>query len=89
MNRVKKPGKPSIYPLEFIKTQGTIIERFADSAFYATLPNGKKTVAFLEKKQMFLNDKITHGDKVALTICPSDFNRARIDAIEGIEGIEA
>ena len=69
----------SAYPSEFIKAKGSIIERFAQTAFKATLPNGKITVAFPEEKNKHLADEITPGDTVALTICPSNMDRARID----------
>ena len=43
-----------------------------------TLPNGKETVAFLQKKEAHLADIIKPGDRVAVTICPADLDRARI-----------
>lgn len=67
------------YPSEFIHTKGTIIERFAETAFRASLPNGKTVIAFLEQKNAHLQDEITANDIVALTICPSNMDRARID----------
>lgn len=73
-------GKQS-YPSQFISTQGTVTGRLAETAFRAILPNGKETVAFIEKKNAPLRDLIKPGDIVALTICPSDFDRARVDAI--------
>lgn len=69
------------YPSMYIETEGTIKERFAETAFKAELPNGKITVAFVEKKNEHLKDVICPGDKVKLTISPADFDRARIDAI--------
>lgn len=70
----------SIYPSAYVHTQGTIIERFAETVFKASLPNGKVAIAFVEKKKAFLRDELSPGDRVELTICPSDFDRARIDA---------
>lgn len=73
-------GKQS-YPSQFISTTGTVTGRLAETAFRAVLPNGKETVAFIEKKNAPLRDLIKSGDVVALTVCPSDFDRARVDAI--------
>ncbi len=68
----------SKYPSLFITTQCTIIERFAETAFHATLPNGKITVAFIQKKEEHLKDIIQPGDLVKVSISPADFDRARI-----------
>lgn len=73
-----------IYPSEFIEVVGTIVERFAETAYKAELPNGKVTVAFIEKKNEHLKEVLQSGDKVKLRISPADFDRARIDAkVEG------
>lgn len=69
------------YPSNFIQTEGTVTGRLAETAFHAVLPNGKQTVAFVEKKNAPLRDLIKPGNVVALTICPSDFDRARVDSI--------
>lgn len=69
------------YPSNFIHTKGKVTGRLAETAFNATLPNGKETVAFVEKKNAHLRDRIQAGDTVALTVCPSDFDRARVDGI--------
>lgn len=66
------------YPSQYIDCICTINERFAPTAFHATLPNGKKTVAFVQLKEAYLLEVIKPGDKVAVTICPADFERARI-----------
>ncbi len=68
----------SLYPSQFIDSVCTIRERFAPTAYHATLPNGKETVAFLQKKEAHLVDIIKPGDRVEVTICPADFDRARI-----------
>ena len=68
----------SSYPSQYVDAVCTIIERFAPTAYYATLPNGKKTVAFIQKKEEALLELIRPGDKVNVTICPADFDRARI-----------
>ena len=68
----------SLYPSQFIDSVCTIRERFAPTAYHATLPNGKETVAFLQKKEAHLTDIIQPGDRVVVTICPADFDRARI-----------
>lgn len=67
------------YPSEFIVVTGIIIERFAETAYRAELPNGKVTVAFIEKKNEHLKELLKPGDKVQLTLSPADFDRARID----------
>ena len=68
----------TLYPSQFINAICTIRERFAPTAYHATLPNGKETVAFLQKKEAHLADIIRPGDRVVVTICPADFERARI-----------
>lgn len=71
----------SSYPSQYIDCTCTIIERFAPTAFHATLPNGKPTVAFVQRKEAHLLDVLKPGDRVLCTICPADFERARIRAI--------
>ena len=66
------------YPSQYISCTCTIKERFAPTAFHATLPNGKDTVAFVQLKEAHLLDVIKPGDQVEVTICPADFERARI-----------
>ena len=66
------------YPSQYISCICTIKERFAPTAFHATLPNGKDTVAFVQLKEAHLLDIIKPGDQVEVTICPADFERARI-----------
>ncbi|MBR5522182.1 MAG: hypothetical protein IKV82_01770 [Akkermansia sp.] len=73
-------SQPS-YPSQYIDSVCTIRERFAPTAFHATLPNGKETVAFVQKKEAHLLDFILPGTKVNVTICPADFDRARIRSI--------
>lgn len=71
----------SSYPSQYIDTLCTVQERFAPTAYRATLPNGKSTVAFVQKKEAHLLDIIRPGDQVCVTICPADFDRARIRSI--------
>lgn len=71
----------SSYPSQYIDCTCTIIERFAPTAFRATLPNGKPTVAFVQRKEAHLLDVLKPRDRVLCTICPADFERARIRAI--------
>ncbi len=66
------------YPSQYIDCVCTIRERFAPTAYRATLPNGKETVAFIQRKEAALLDIIRPGDRVVATICPADFDRARI-----------
>ncbi len=66
------------YPSEYIDCVCTIRERFAPTAFHATLPNGKETVAFVQRKEAHLLEVIQPGSRVLVTICPADFDRARI-----------
>ncbi len=73
-------SQPS-YPSRYIDSVCTIRERFAPTAFHATLPNGKHTVAFVQKKEAHLLDIIKAGDRVLVTICPADFDKARIRAM--------
>ncbi len=69
------------HPCNYVETIVVIVERIAPTAFKATLPNGKQTVAFVEKKNAHLRDVLRPGDRAQVTICPADFERARIDAI--------
>ena len=66
------------YPSQFIETTCTVHERFAPTAYRATLPNGKPTVAFVQRKEAHLLSILCPGDQVRVTICPADFERARI-----------
>lgn len=68
------------YPSQYIDAVCTIDERFAPTAYHATLPNGKRTVAFVQRKEAWLLDVLRPGDRVQVTICPADFDRARIRA---------
>lgn len=70
----------SSYPSQFIDCIATIRERFAPTAYRALLPNGKETVAFVQKKEEVLLSVLQPGDRVRVTICPADFDRARIRA---------
>lgn len=71
------------YPFYTVQAVAVIVERIAETAFRATLPNGKPTVAFVEKKNAPLRDVLQPGDRVAVTICPADFDRARVDGLAG------
>lgn len=71
----------SSYPSQYIDAVCTIQERFAPTAYHATLPNGKQTVAFVQRKESHLLSVIKPGDRVLVTICPADFERARIRSI--------
>lgn len=71
------------YPSQYVDCICTIIERFAPTAYHATMPNGKQTVAFVQKKEEHLLAVIHPGDKVQCTVCPADFERARIRNIVG------
>lgn len=70
-----------IFPPEFIHCTGVLEDRFSSTAFHAVLPNGKKTVAFVEQRDFALLPLLSTGDRVNLTICPADFDRARITAL--------
>ena len=71
------------YPSQYVDCICTIVERFAPTAYHATMPNGKQTVAFVQKKEEHLLAVIQPGDKVQCTVCPADFERARIRSIVG------
>lgn len=70
-----------IFPPEFIHCTGILEDRFSSTAFHAVLPNGKKTIAFVEQKDFELLPLLSPGDCVNLTICPADFDRARITSL--------
>ncbi len=72
---------PTAYPSQYIDCICTIRERFAPTAYRATLPNGKETVAFVQKKEAHLLDVLHPGSRVAVTICPADFDKAHIRAL--------
>lgn len=71
------------YPSQFVDCTCTITERFAPTAYHATLPNGKLTVAFVQKRESHLLESLKPGDRVQVTICPADFDRARIRGMAG------
>ena len=71
------------YPSQYVDCICTIVERFSPTAYHATMPNGKQTVAFVQKKEEHLLAVIQPGDKVQCTVCPADFERARIRNIVG------
>ena len=48
-----------------VQAVAVIVERIADTAFRATLPNGKTAVAFVEKKNASLRELLKPGDRVA------------------------
>ncbi len=76
---MKSPRSQSAsYPSQYIDCICTIRERFAPTAYHATLPNGKETVAFIQRREAGLLEVIRPGDRVVATICPADFDRARI-----------
>lgn len=68
----------SSYPSQYIDTCCTLQERFAPTAYRATFLNGKPTVAFVQKKEAHLLEVLQPGDCVRVTVCPADFERARI-----------
>ena len=73
--------RPALYPSTYITTTGVLQEKISPQAYKALLPNGKESLAFLEKKAAHLQDKLFIGARVELRICPADFDCARIDAL--------
>lgn len=69
------------YPSLFIDTCCTLQERFAPTAYHATFPNGKRTVAFVQRKEEHLLKVLKPGDRVRVTVCPASFDRARIRSL--------
>ncbi len=65
-------------PPEFIRVTGLLEAPCAALAFHARLPNGKRTIAFVEQRDEELMAALAPGCRVSLTICPADFERARI-----------
>ena len=72
------------YPSQYIDCICTIQERFAPTAYHAVMPNGEPTVAFIQKQEEHLLSIIKPGDKVLCTVCPADFERARIRSVAGV-----
>lgn len=66
------------YPSQYLDCICRIRERFAPTAYKALLPNGKETVAFVEKKEARLLEVLRPGSRVIVTICPADFDKAHI-----------
>jgi len=66
------------YPSQYIKCICTIEERFAPTAFHAILPNGKRSVAFIQKREEALLSQIQAGSRVLVQFSPADFDRVRI-----------
>lgn len=77
--RTKKKAVAA-YPAQIIETKGTITEILAGSAYRALLPNGKPTVAYMQQRTALLVGSLQIGDKVQLSLNPSDFDCARITA---------
>lgn len=73
--------RPFPLPPEFIHCTGILESPCASLAFHARLPNGKKTVAFVEQRDETLLPSLYPGARVCLTICPADFERARITGL--------
>lgn len=71
----------SSYPSQFIDACCTLQERFAPTAYHATLPNGKPTIAFVQRKEAHLLEVLQPGDRVRVTICPADLDCARIRSL--------
>lgn len=69
------------YPSQFLDCICTLEERFAPTAYHALLPNGKRTVAFVQKREAHLLKTLQPGDRVLCTLCPADFERARIRSL--------
>ncbi len=66
------------YPALSIQAECTILEQIAPSAYRATLPNGKITVAFLQRKEAETLGRLLPGEKVSVVVNPADFDRARV-----------
>lgn len=65
-------------PPELIHCVGLLEAPCAALAFHARLPNGKRTIAFVEQRDTELMHVLAPGCCVHLAICPADFERARI-----------
>lgn len=77
---MKQHSISGLYPSQYIITTCRIKERFAPTAFRAALPNGKLTVAFVQKPEQHLLEQIQPGQHVQVSISPADLDRARIIA---------
>ncbi|MCD7797999.1 MAG: hypothetical protein LUG84_01130 [Akkermansiaceae bacterium] len=73
-------------PPKFIHCEGVLEQEVSRGAFRARLPNGKPVIAFVEKGELCLRERLRPGKRVSLTLCPADFERARITAMIGEEG---
>lgn len=69
------------YPSCFVDAECILLETIAPTAFRAALPNGKLTVAFLQRRELSLLPLLHPGTRVRVTICPADFDRARIRSL--------
>lgn len=75
---MKQDSLLTLYPSQYIITTCHIKEKFAQTAYHAVLPNGKETIAFVQRPEARLLQLIQPGDCVQVTISPADLDRARI-----------
>ncbi len=66
------------YPSLFVEAECTIMQQIAPTAYRANLPNGKETIAFLQRREAETLGPLFPGEKVRAVINPADFDRARI-----------
>lgn len=66
------------YPSQLIEAECTVIRQIAPAAYFATLPNGKGVIAFLQRRETELLGSLRAGEKVRAIINPADFDRARV-----------
>ncbi len=66
------------YPAQAIHATGTLTERIASTAFRATLPNGKTTIAYMQRRTAERLGALQPGQVVSLVLSPADLETARI-----------
>lgn len=77
--------KITLYPSRYIDCTCDLQEQIAPSAYHGLLPNGKRTVAFVERRDAELLPMLRPGCRVWVTLSPADFDRARIRGLQSPE----
>lgn len=70
-----------LYPYQTVQAVAVIAERIADTAFRATPAERQDYCGFCGEKERSVRDVLKPGDRMNVTICPADFDRARVDGL--------
>lgn len=75
-------AKTELYPSRYIDCTCELQEQIAPTAYHGLLPNGKRTIAFVEHRDAELLPLLAPGCRVWVTMSPADFDRARIRGLK-------